>query len=240
MKELFAAMAAAFPEIEGATKDSSNPHFKTKYADLGSVVDAIKPALIKHGLFFYQSTRDAEGGVCISTYVGHKSGESMDFGALFVPASKQDAQGYGSALTYARRYSLMTAFGVCPEDDDGNAARSHITQDVATANPRAPVEKGKDAPFPQGPARNITELRAIGRDLWRDIEAAEDGTHLDSLISTNAALFSQLERALPSWIQGGQDKHGQTFEGLQAVIDRLRFEFDQIATAQKLDTVRAG
>lgn len=122
MKTLFAAMAKAFPEIEGAAKDRNNPAFKSKYADLSSVVDAIKPALTKQGLFYVQMTHEQQGGVCIETVVGHESGEQFSFGKLFVPASKQDAQGYGSALTYARRYSLMTAFGVCPEDDDGNAA----------------------------------------------------------------------------------------------------------------------
>jgi len=122
MKELFAAMASAFPEIEGAAKDRNNPAFKSKYADLSSVVEAVKPALIKHGLFFVQQTHEQQGGVCIETIVCHKAGDQFSFGKLFVPAGKQDAQGYGSALTYARRYSLMTAFGVCPEDDDGNAA----------------------------------------------------------------------------------------------------------------------
>jgi len=128
MNKLFAAMAKAFPEIEGATKDSNNPHFKSKYADLSSVSDAIKPALSKHGLFYVQMTHEQSGGVCVETIVGHESGEQFRFGKLFVPASKQDAQGYGSALTYARRYSLMTAFGVCPEDDDGNAASKPAPQ----------------------------------------------------------------------------------------------------------------
>lgn len=122
MKALFAAMASAFPEIEGALKDRNNPAFKSKYADLSSVVDAVKPALAKYKLFFVQMTHEQPGGVCIETIVGHADGEQFSFGKLFVPATKQDAQGYGSALTYARRYSLMTAFGVCPEDDDGNAA----------------------------------------------------------------------------------------------------------------------
>jgi hypothetical protein len=122
-KTLYAAMAKAFAAMEGASKDATNPHFKAKYADLSSVVDAIKPALTANELWFRQATHEQAGGVCIETLVCHSSGEEISFGKLFVPASKQDAQGYGSALTYARRYSLMTAFGICPEDDDGNAAK---------------------------------------------------------------------------------------------------------------------
>jgi hypothetical protein len=119
---LASAMASAFAEFEAATKDATNPHFRSKYAGLPSVIDAVKPALIANRLFFTQSTHEAEGGVCVETHVHHESGESLGFGKLFVPANKQDAQAYGSALTYARRYSLMTAFGIPAEDDDGNAA----------------------------------------------------------------------------------------------------------------------
>lgn len=119
---LATAMAAAFAEIEGATKSANNPHFKTKYADLTAVIEAIKPALIKHGLFFTQHPEPTDKGVCIETVLHHAGGESLGLGKLFVPANKQDAQGFGSALTYARRYALVTAFGVPVEDDDGNAA----------------------------------------------------------------------------------------------------------------------
>ena len=122
MKEISAAMALAFAKIESATKGKVNPAFRSKYADLAAVVDAIKPALAEHGLWFRQITHPADAGVCVETIIHHSSGESMACGPLFVPASKQDAQGFGSAMTYARRYSLMTAFGVPAEDDDGNAA----------------------------------------------------------------------------------------------------------------------
>ena len=122
MKELSAAMALAFAKIEGAIKGKTNPAFRSKYADLAAVVDAVKPALAEHGLWFRQITHPADGGVCVETVIHHSSGESLACGPLFVPASKQDAQGFGSALTYCRRYSLMAAFGVPAEDDDGNAA----------------------------------------------------------------------------------------------------------------------
>lgn len=126
---LASAMAAAFAEIEAATKSANNPHFKTKYADLGAVIDAVKPPLIKHGLFFTQRCHPCDNGVSVETVLHHAGGEELSLGTLYVPANKQDAQGFGSALTYARRYGLMTAFGVPAEDDDGNAAARSTAAD---------------------------------------------------------------------------------------------------------------
>jgi hypothetical protein len=126
IKELSAAMAKAFSAIEGAVKGKTNPAFRSKYADLAAVVDAVKPALAENGLWFLQVTHPNERGVCVETVIHHASGQSVSCGQLFMPASKQDAQGYGSALTYARRYSLMAAFGVPAEDDDGNAGSKPV------------------------------------------------------------------------------------------------------------------
>jgi hypothetical protein len=131
---LSAAMAKAFAEIEAATKSANNPHFKSKYADLTAIIEAVRPALINHGLFFTQHCHPSEDGVCVETVLGHESGEERSLGKLFVPANKKDAQGFGSALTYARRYALQTAFCVPTEDDDGNAA--------AASTPRAAANSG--------------------------------------------------------------------------------------------------
>lgn len=125
---LASAYVAAFAEIEGAVKDASNPHFKTKYADLPAVIAAIKPALIKHNLAFTQPCDPSPEGVTVRTLLHHASGETLDLGSLFVPANKKDAQGFGSALTYARRYALISAFGVPTEDDDGNAAAESVSR----------------------------------------------------------------------------------------------------------------
>lgn len=132
---LSSALAAAFGEIESATKSANNPHFKSKYADLTTVIEAIKPALIAHGLFFTQRPEPSPTGITIETVIGHASGEEMSLGKLFVPANKNDAQGFGSALTYARRYALVTAFGVPVEDDDGNAASKAQSQKAAAVAP---------------------------------------------------------------------------------------------------------
>lgn len=122
IKELASALAKAQGEFAGAAKDTANPFFKSKYADLESCVSAIKPSLAKHGLSFVQVAHEAESAASIETMIMHSSGEWLSAGTVSVPVSKADAQGYGSAMTYARRYSLSAAFGIAPEDDDGNAA----------------------------------------------------------------------------------------------------------------------
>ena len=122
IKELASALSKAQGEFAGAAKDSTNPHFKSKYADLESVVAAIKPHLSENCLSFIQTSHNDSGCAAIETIILHASGEWISCGVVSVPVSKADAQGYGSAMTYARRYSLAAAFGVAPEDDDGNAA----------------------------------------------------------------------------------------------------------------------
>lgn len=126
---LSGALVKALAEIEGAAKDKVNPHFKSKYADIASVIEAIKPVLAKHNLGFTQHSQPSEAGVIVETVLHHAGGETLSMGSLYVPANKNDAQGFGSALTYARRYALMTAFGVPAEDDDGNAAAKATAAD---------------------------------------------------------------------------------------------------------------
>lgn len=119
---IYAAFVKAQKEFAPALKTANNPHFKSRYADLSACVEAVIDALNNHGIGLIQRTHDDDKGVTVETVFIHESGESMDGGRLHVPASKHDPQGYGSALTYCRRYSLMAACGIAPEDDDGNAA----------------------------------------------------------------------------------------------------------------------
>lgn len=122
MKTIAAAFIAAKRAFGPALKDKTNPAFRSKYADLGACLEAVEDALLTNGIALIQETSLDETGVTVETLFLHESGEQMRCGKLHVPASKQDPQGYGSALTYARRYSLITACGIAPEDDDGNAA----------------------------------------------------------------------------------------------------------------------
>jgi ERF superfamily len=122
LQKVSAALVKAQKAFGPALKTSSNPHFKSKYADLSACVEAVIDALNENGIALIQRNIEVPSGVCIETVFVHESGEMLSSGPLHVPAAKQDPQGYGSALTYARRYSLMAACGIAPEDDDGNAS----------------------------------------------------------------------------------------------------------------------
>jgi hypothetical protein len=197
---LSSAMALAFAEIESAKKDASNPHFNAKFASLGSVMEAIKPALAGHGLFFTQASHVAEDGVCVETIIHHSSGETLSCGRLYVPANKKDAQGFGSALTYARRYSLMTAFGVPAEDDDGNAAVSS-----APAREKVPgIHKIKE---------RLSKLR-------KDGDAATDLDTFNALIREHKDDLKTIRDANHEWWTGD----GEDFEGFAAWKDRRKAE----------------
>jgi hypothetical protein len=117
-----AAFVRAKRAFGPALKVKNNPHLKSKYADLDACLEAVDDALLENGLALLQETSECDNGVIVETVFLHESGESIRCGKLHVPAVKADPQGYGSALTYARRYSLMAACGIAPEDDDGNAA----------------------------------------------------------------------------------------------------------------------
>jgi hypothetical protein len=122
MKTISAALARAQMNMGKALKQSANPAFRSKYADLGNVMDACLPALNEAGIALIQPTGEDAHGRFVETILIHgESGESLSCRVPLIVA-KNDMQGYGSAVTYARRYGLMAMAGIAPEDDDGNAA----------------------------------------------------------------------------------------------------------------------
>lgn len=132
--ELFKALSLAQGEIENATKNSTNPHFRSKYADLAECINATKDALSKNGLCVIQLINKTETGVVLETILGHSSGQSI---SSYTPLlfSKNDMQGLGSATTYARRYALSSILGLSQEDDDGNASKSTTSQKKTDDDP---------------------------------------------------------------------------------------------------------
>lgn len=122
INKISAALLVAQKAISFAAKDAQNPHFKNTYADLPAVIDAIKPALNDAGIVFMQTPSPSEPGtLALTTRLMHESGEWMEDTAT-IPLPKNDPQGYGSAMTYARRYALSAFTGLYQDDDDGNAA----------------------------------------------------------------------------------------------------------------------
>ena len=119
--KLSAALCSAQCEVENATKNAVNPHFKNQYADLPAVLEAVRPVLNKHGLAVVQHPGFEDGVCTLTTMLIHKSGEWIQSESAS-PISKQDPQGIGSAVTYLRRYSLASVMGISQADDDGNAA----------------------------------------------------------------------------------------------------------------------
>lgn len=135
MKNIATALVKAQKAFGPALKTATNPHFKSRYADLSACVEAVMDGLNDNGIALIQKCYDCANGVMVETMFVHESGEMLECGILHVPASKQDPQGYGSALTYARRYSLMAACGIAPEDDDGNAASKKVEKPTVLIAP---------------------------------------------------------------------------------------------------------
>lgn len=202
MKNIATAFIKAKKSFAPALKTSTNPHFKSKYADLSACLEAVDDAFLQNGIALYQETFECDNGVMVETVLLHESGEFIRCGRLHVPAVKHDAQGYGSALSYARRYSLMAACGIAPEDDDGNAA-SRKPQQRQTAAPVIGAKDGIGDDLPQdwkdylhGLAQDVTEAVQRGdvpaaKDLINEAALEDDqriymDRHLDS--KTRAAL----------------------------------------------------
>ena len=156
INELAAAMAKAQARIEGAAKDKTNPAFRSKYADLGAVWDAVRAPLSDNGLAVVQFPRKTETGIEVETVLMHSSGQWMS-DTLAFPISKPDAHGHGGGITYARRFSLQSICGVAPVDDDGNAAAGK-EPDVKRLTPKnaLPNEEGNCfLPTPRMSARRL-------------------------------------------------------------------------------------
>lgn len=131
INELAESLAAAQPKIGIAIKNAVNPHLKNRYADLGAVWDACSDALKSCGLAVVQMPQPSDDGkLHLETILIHKSGQWIS-GEAVVPIAKQDAQGYGATLTYARRYGLASLLGITQDDDDGERACANKAESEA-------------------------------------------------------------------------------------------------------------
>lgn len=166
------ALSKAQGEIVGAKKDENNPFFKSKYADLASVWDACRGPLSKHGLSVIQAPTRIDGDLVLLTVLAHRSGEWVESEYPLRPV-REDPQGMGSCLTYARRYALAALVGVYQIDDDGNDASTRA-RGVFPEQP--PLGDGHSEPgveIPYGPLAKQLVHRAdpvLLRDYVLSIE----------------------------------------------------------------------
>lgn len=175
--KLDAALAKAQGEIEAASKDKTNPAFRSRYADLTAVWAACRPALAKHGISVTQWPVHAEDGrLHIVTRVAH-AGEWIR-SHFSIPVTKQDPQGYGSATTYAKRFTLAAALGiVADEDDDGNAASSR------------PAPRQEPKPEPAQPAETLADT------IIRRFNEAESAADFEELVTRARVKWDKLATA---------------------------------------------
>lgn len=173
IKAIAPALLAAQKAIAFAKKDATNPHFKNKYADLPAVIEAIKPALNDAGISYIQTPAPSDDGkLHLTTTLLHESGEWIA-DTLVMPLPKQDPQGYGSAITYARRYALAAITGLYQDDDDGNAAsgnRGAPAQNDESNEP--PLEADAEVITRMNAANSVPELVKIMNGLAADQKRA--------------------------------------------------------------------
>lgn len=208
MKEIAAALVKAQKAFGPALKTSTNPAFRSKYAKLENCIDAVIDALNDNGIMLMQNTHDHPTGIVVETLFLHESGEVVSNGKLYVPAAKNDPQGFGSALTYARRYSLMAACGIAPEDDDGNVATKAVQE---AAKPPKPAPKpvapekieGKDTAWqlkvssePNGDHGEWSQLVIDAAML--QIQQAKSEADVMNIFKTNRNIFDEVKRGSPT------------------------------------------
>lgn len=232
--EAFAEMQPNLPAINKGGQIIHKGQVISEFAEWEDINKAITPVLSAHGFSLSFKPTTVGSQVAVTAILRHRLG-FKDEATLPLPTdtsgAKNAVQGVGSTLSYGKRYAATLLLNLTTEgeDDDGSAAAPRNTYDAA-----------KDAPFPQGPAKNKTDLKNQCRDVWRDIEAVGDIASLDDILSKNAALLEQMKQALPDWWTGGVAK-GQSFEGLDHVIQRVRRDCemgDQFS--EQANNMRAG
>lgn len=203
MKALYSALVKCQTQIKVALKDSKNPHFKSSYADLTSVMLACKDALAANELAVLQLSRIHESGTpVLVTRIIHSSGEHVEGEFPLVCKDPNDPQKLGSAVTYARRYALAAALGITADDDDGQAAAGHT----------APPSVAKPAPAPvaaKAPSNSMTDL--FGAHKLEYPKAVEDyiGKPIKDWNDADKVSARQAVEALKSgkpWSQITRDK----------------------------------
>lgn len=212
---IYAALAAAQAEMGAALKDSVNPAFKSKYADLASVIEAVRGPLTRHGISYHQPMVESEFGRGVKTVLSH--GESGTHIECVVPiiAGKNDMQGLGSAITYARRYGLMAMAGIAPDDDDGNAAAASVSpaQSVANKTVSGLSDAWRDSVLDSLPAdaTDRDKAEAFAEALRKSFEAKTGTKALSNEWDRRRKMIESMEARFP-------DLHAQVVDAYESRV----------------------
>lgn len=203
--ELAKAMAKAQVEMRNPKFDAVNPHFRNKFASLAAIRDAVIPVFSKYGIAVSQEISSTDTGIACTTILMHESGQWAAFGPLVMPASKNDAQGRGSAATYAKRYSLQSVAGVVgDEDDDAEAAQGRRVD---------PADSGQKFPEDKLQAAAGRILDALNADLEEPDKAA-------AILAVQADLVRDQEFFAAAWKLLGPKER----KAFKAYVDMARRE----------------
>ena len=204
-KTLVQALTQAQSEMDHAELDENNTQFDKPFASLKSIINAVKPALNKNGVWFVQKSHPTDSGIAIET-VFYGYGEEISTGPIPVPAQKATPQGYGSAVTYAKRYSLAMACGIsAAQDDDANSAEQETPASVDFTDLEAPTSTFTEAPAPQGHKRLIDHNPKTKEDAIIAVDALIDMVRgmcqtedeVRSMVKGNPELTNNLEINYP-------------------------------------------
>jgi len=236
INELASALAKAQAVMTGAKKDSDNPFFKSHYADLASVRDACMPALNAHGLSVLQFPRlvsagDHEWLIEVETVLAHASGQFIA-DTLAVPVTKADAQGVGSAITYARRYALGAVAGVAAEDDDGESAVGRTVHKAAKPVGKFPADNNQYHAGEPEPAKGAgLSVVAKVEDVRQKAGTSKAGKPFTKYtVKADGHDFNTFDRELAEWAKMSKArgvyaeltyKEGQYGRDLLAIADVL-------------------
>lgn len=202
-KNVYAALAAAQMEMGKAVKDAQNPHFKSKYADLASVVDAVRLALNAHGIAFFHIPGQGEFGHTMTTVLYHGESETQIEAVVPLILGKQDMQGYKSATTYAKRIGLESVTGIAPDDDDdGNAAVATIASGpvgVKTTNGGKVLSWAEEVLKDMPPTATDQEKAEALRDaILGEFKRKKTQTQLDNEWDRRAKIITNLAQRFPA------------------------------------------
>src|SRR5262245_21239278 len=199
ISNLARALVAAQAKLKNPPTDSDNPHYRSRYVSLAGLRDAIAPTFARHGLAIVQSTGTGERGPTVTTLLLHVSGEWLESEALEMPASRNDAQGWASCITYARRYQLAALADVADGDDDDAEAAVRKPAQAPGAPPAA-----RERPMSLGQRIIAYEDKLIAEGLIAARPVRGDGelmAHLKAKFSTSTP-----GRCPPDWTAAEWEK----------------------------------